>query len=231
MESNKLEKRILDISYKKGLTHIGSCLHAVNIIYTIYEMMKPNDIFILSAAHSSLALYVVLEYNGKGDAEKLFDKHGVHCNRDLKDGIFASGGSLGHGIGIAVGVALADRNRDIYCLITDGESSEGSVFEAIRIAAEQKLHNLIILVCANGWSAYDFIDVDRLEWRIRSFIDGVYPKVSFIRLTIEEPDFLTGLKGHYEKLDKEKYDKALATLEKNGRISKVLDMPNGNIRS
>ena len=99
MKLTKLEKRIIDLSYKNKVSHIGSCLSAIKTIDKIYSLKKPNEPFILSSAHASIALYAVLEKYEKQNAQKLFDKHGVHCNRDIENGIWASGGSLGHGLG------------------------------------------------------------------------------------------------------------------------------------
>ena len=85
---NALEKRILEISYKHKLSHLGSCLTAVNIIDEIYKVKKPDEPFILSQGHAGVALYTILEkFEGK-DAEELWKKHGTHPNRDLDDGIY-----------------------------------------------------------------------------------------------------------------------------------------------
>jgi len=163
-----LKRRIIDISYKKCLSHLGSCLGAVDIIDEIYHVKKQDEPFILSSGHAGLALYVILEKYGSSNtgltAEELFDLHGVHPNRDMKNGIWCSSGSLGHGLGIAVGMALADRSKNVYCLISDGECAEGSIWEALRVIAEQKLTNLKIFCNFNGWGAYGEI-LNTNVWR------------------------------------------------------------------
>ena len=137
-----LKKRILEIAYKHKLSHLGSYLSAVDIIDEIYRYKDPRDIFILSSGHAALALYVVLEkYEGK-DAEELFLKHGGHPHRDELNGIYCSTGSLGLGITVAVGRALANKNRKVHVLISDGESAEGSVWEALRFIQENNLTNI-----------------------------------------------------------------------------------------
>ena len=83
-----LEKRIIDITYKKKLTHLNGCLTAVQLIDNIYKIKKEKDLFILSAGHTALALYVVLEKKYGFDAEKLQEQHGTHPNRDLKHKIY-----------------------------------------------------------------------------------------------------------------------------------------------
>ena len=88
------------------------------------------------------------KYEGK-NAEELFIKHGGHPHRDEKNGIYCSTGSLGLGITVAVGRALANKNRKVYVLISDGESAEGSVWEALRFIKESNLSNIEIYVNVN----------------------------------------------------------------------------------
>ena len=149
-----LERRILDLSYKHRLSHIGSCLTSVAIIDDIYSRKKPEDRFILSCGHAGLALYVVLDKYVGCNAEALLALHGVHPNRDCS-GIHCSTGSLGQGICIALGMALADRSRNVYCLLSDGECAEGSVYEALNAKKRSMIGNLIVEVNANDYSAYD----------------------------------------------------------------------------
>lgn len=196
-----LEKRILDISFKKGLSHISSCLTAVDMIDNIYKVKKENDIFILSSGHAALALYVVLEKYYFKDAEMLFDKHGVHPNRDIENKIYASSGSLGQALIIGIGAAIADRSRDVYILISDGECAEGSVWEALRVAGELRLENLKIAVNANGTGAYKHIDVDLLDQRLNMFFPTLVQRTHLL----DYPSYLQGFHGHYKVLNEEEY--------------------------
>jgi transketolase len=198
-----LKKRIIDLSYKHGLTHIGSCLTSVNIIDKIYKKKKDQEPFILSNGHAGLALYVVLEQYGFGDAEAIWLKHGTHPNRDMPNGIWCSTGSLGQGLPIAIGMALSNRNRNVYCLISDGECAEGSIWESLRIAKEQKLNNLKIYLNMNGWSAYGKINTSYLVKRINAF---EFP-VKIIITKVEQYPFLKGLDAHYYQMTKEDYEK------------------------
>ena len=198
---NNLEKRILEISYKHKLSHLSSCLTSVNIIDKIYQVKKKDEPFILSNGHAGLALYAVLEkYEGK-DAEKLWKKHGTHPNRDLKDGIWCSTGSLGQGISIVVGMALADRKRNVYALISDGECAEGAVWESLMIATRLKLENLRVTCVANGYSAYGRVDVDLLDLRLNYFYPTLMVKTNLFNL----PDWMQGVDGHYIKMDEKMY--------------------------
>src|SRR3990167_54021 len=217
--NKELKKRILKISYEKKLSHLGSVLTAVDIIDEIFKIKKPDEKFVLSSGHAALALYVVLEKYLKNTvdtcvshrAEYLFDKHGVHPNRDRH--IDCSTGSLGHGIGIAVGMALADRSRNVYCLISDGECAEGSVWEALRIAKEQNLTNLQVYVNINSWGAYKEIDANDLIQQLNL----VFPLGSNKYLTdVDYLPFLnqpTPQSAHYKVLNEEEYKEAMEILK------------------
>jgi transketolase len=206
---NKLKKRLISLSYRYRLSHIGSCLGALETIDNIYRVKKKNEPFILSNGHAGLALYVVLEkYEGK-DAERLWKKHGTHPNRDLGDGIWCSTGSLGQGLPIAVGMAMADRKRNVYVLTSDGEMNEGSCWEALRIAAEQKLENLRVSVIGNGYTALGKADDDLLDLRMQFF----YPSLMVKANLFAYPDFLQGLWGHYRVLDKKQYQEIIKEIK------------------
>ena len=199
----KLKQRIIDISYQLQLTHIGSCICCVDTIDKIYSIKKPEEKLVLSNGHAALALYVVLEKYEGIDAEYLYKKHGVHPNRDLANGIHCSTGSLGQGLPIAIGMALANRNKNVYCTISDGECAEGSIWESLTIAKEEKLDNLKIYLIINGWAAYKKINKNYLIKRIKAFD---FP-VKIVKTTVEQYPFLKGLDAHYCKISKEDYEK------------------------
>jgi transketolase len=194
----ELIERILELSKKHNSSHISSCITSVQLIDDVYQFKKPNEPFILSNGHAGLSLYTVLEKREGKDAEKLFIKHGTHPNRDKKDGIWCSTGSLGQGLPIALGMALSDRMREVYCLTSDGEWAEGSMWEALRLASEFRVANLTILVNGNGFSAYKETDLDRLEWQIQGFLKEGCPKVAFFRTV--NPEGFEGIQGHYKKI-------------------------------
>jgi transketolase len=196
---NALEERLVDISYKLKLTHLSAYFTAVNIIDGIYKVKKPDDVFILSQGHAFAALAVVLEkYEGK-DAFKLVEKYGTHPTRNIKEGIYCSTGSLGQGLTIAIGMALADRDHDVYVLTSDGEMKEGCCWEALRIAGEQRLENLKIAVNGNGYSAYNKVDVDLLDLRMQYFYPSLVVKTDMFKW----PEFLQGVDGHYQGINSE----------------------------
>lgn len=198
---NQLERRIIDISFTERIGHLSSNLNAVNIIDEIYQTKSDDEPFILSSGHAALALYTVLERYNNLDAVKLFHKHGVHPHRDIADGIYCSTGSLGLGITVAVGYALANPDKNVYCLISDGEASEGSVWESLRFIYEHNLMNCKIYANVNGMMAYDYLDAEYLITRLQAFLPDIN-----IRLTkIPNWPFANGILTHYYVLKPEDY--------------------------
>ena len=202
---NELERRIIDISFKYKLSHIGSCLSTINYLDEIYKIKEKDEPFILSNGHSGLALYVVLEKYGYGNAEYLLEKHGTHPNRYIEGSIYCSTGSLGMGLSVGVGMAIADPKKYVYVFISDGECAEGSIWEALRIAHDFDLKNLRITCIANGYSALSKIDLDYLETRLNAFYPVVMERVNMDKF----PDFLQRLEGHYHVMTKEEYEKII----------------------
>jgi len=164
-EKNKIIETILKLSSNKKEGHIPSSLSILDILLVLYgKIINKNrldemnrDRFILSKGHASLGLYCVLDYFGILN-EKLenfcnFDsKIGGHPSIDLKY-IEASTGSLGHGLPIAVGMALGYKIKNykskIYTIIGDGESNEGTIWESALLAAHYKLSNLYCIMDYN----------------------------------------------------------------------------------
>ena len=200
-----LKKRILEIAYKHKLGHLGSYLSAVGIIEEIYQTKKTEDIFILSSGHAALALYVVLEKYEDKNAEELFIKHGGHPHRDEANGIYCSTGSLGLGITVAVGRALANKNRKVHVLISDGESAEGSVWEALRFIQESNLTNIEVYVNVNGYAAYDKVDTKYLVDRLEVFL----PSINIRYTNVNQYPFLRGLNAHYHVMSEKDYKSTL----------------------
>jgi transketolase len=200
-----LKKRIIDIAYKNRLSHLGSYLSSVDIIDEIYAQMNNEDIFILSSGHAALALYVNIEKYYNIDAEMLFSKHGGHPVLDEENKIYCSTGSLGLGIAFAVGRALANKNKNVYVLISDGECAEGSVWESLRLIKELNISNIKVYCNINGYCAYDEIDVSYLKKRLESFL----PEINLRFTTVEHYSFLKGLNAHYHIMSDKDYESVI----------------------
>lgn len=200
---HKIEHRICEITYQERLSHLSSCLSAWPIIHEIYNEKKDDEVFILSNGHAGLALYCELEARYGIDPVMLLHKHGIHPGKDLENKLYCSTGSLGSGLPIAVGHALADRTKNVYCMISDGEAAEGSIWESLRFIHVSKLDNLKVYVNINGMTAYEYIDVDYLVQRLTAFLPS-------INIRISDPlkfEFAQGLLTHYYVLKPEDYAK------------------------
>jgi len=153
-------KRILDLSQKVNALHIGgsfSCTEIMDLIFNILSNKKERNLFILSKGHASILQYVILEYLGvikKKDIENYCTKNGfLGVHPDIGNpGINASTGSLGHGLGMLAGIAVAEKNtnNNIYSILSDGELQEGSTWEAIMLIPSLKLNNVIIFIDNNN---------------------------------------------------------------------------------
>jgi len=197
-----MDQRIVEIAHENKIGHIGSCLTTLPILDYIYKNKEKDDIVVLSSGHAGIALYVVLEkYEGR-DANELYLKHGVHPNRDIANGIHVSTGSLGSGITIAVGYALADRKRNVHVVISDGECAEGSVWESLAYIRNAGLTNCKVHVNVNGYSAYDKVNKWYLWLRLKSF--NWRTRVWFTQLP--NFPFLQGLQAHYHVITNEHKD-------------------------
>ena len=200
-----LKKRIVEIAYKHRLGHLGSYLSSVDIVDEIFSKMKEDDIFILSSGHCALALYVCLEKYHGINAEDMFVKHGGHPHRDEENKIYCSTGSLGLGITIALGRAVANPNRKVWVLISDGESAEGSIWESLKTIKEDGINNIEVYVNINGLCAYKEVDVDYMSTRLKAFL----PTINLRYTTVEQYPFLKGLNAHYHVMNEENYKQVL----------------------
>src|ERR1035437_2635506 len=142
------QKEILRISKKLGLSHIGSCLSVLPILEEIYKIKNPKDKVIMGNAHAHLSH---LLFTNPKKAEQLIKSYGIHC--DKRAGCDAYGGSLGHEIGLSIGMALVNRKRNVYCIVSDGSMMEGSNWEALRIMSDLGIRNIKIYCNFNGYTA------------------------------------------------------------------------------
>ena len=162
-------RQILRILQQTQRGHIGPALSVVDIISVLYDHIlnfradEPSwpqrDRFILSKGHGCLGLYVVLAAKGFFPQEALWQVSesgsilGGHPEYGLTPGVEASTGSLGHGLSIGVGMALAAKmDKQAYrtfVLLGDGECNEGSIWEAALAANKHQLSNLVVMIDAN----------------------------------------------------------------------------------
>lgn len=168
LTTSKLQEarqRLVQMHFESGVGHLGGNLSALDAMVLVYnEFLKSNDEFILSKGHSAGALYISLWSSGKlEDSDlKVFHKDntllaGHPPAKGISQIPFATG-SLGHGLSLAAGTALAFKlkkeNSHVYCLTSDGEWQEGSTWEALIFAAHNKLKNLTVLVDHNNLQGF-----------------------------------------------------------------------------
>ncbi len=163
-------RRILDISQQVGALHIApafSCTEIVDVVYNglmRWDGEDTPDVILMSKGHGCMIQYVILEEKGILSREDLDlyckpgGRLGAHPDFGVP-GISASTGSLGHGMGIATGMAYAERlqERDgqIYLVLSDGECQEGSTWEGAMMAGNLALENLIAFVDLNDFSGLE----------------------------------------------------------------------------
>jgi transketolase len=169
----RMRGKVIEMCHKTGAAHLGSSLSCCDIVAAAYwhvlqiDPKQPTDPlrdrFILSKGHAAAALYAALAFKGFfptglldtycQDGGKLAE----HPPANLLPGVEAATGSLGHGLPIGIGMALAGRIKKqrfrVFALLSDGENNEGSVWEAAMFAAAQRLENLCVVVDYNKWQA------------------------------------------------------------------------------
>lgn len=158
----EIRKDTFELALEIGCPHIAPSLSTVEILVGVYDRLTSSDKFILSKGHGCVAWYVILRDLG-------YDPQlSHHPDIDAINGVECTTGSLGHGLPMAVGMALAKKiNNDpgiIYILMGDGECQEGTTWEASLIAAQLKLNNLCVIVDHNKFQTLGTLnDIVSLE--------------------------------------------------------------------
>ncbi|HEV7693322.1 MAG TPA: transketolase [Hyphomonadaceae bacterium] len=165
--------RVIEMCHAASSAHLGSSLSCIDVLTAAYwHVLKIDpkapadplrDRFILSKGHAAMAIYATLAMRGYFPEEELHTYNqdngrlAEHPPANLLPGVEAATGSLGHGLPIGIGMAVAGRIKNqvyrVYALLSDGENNEGSVWEAAMFASAQKLENLCVIVDYNKWQA------------------------------------------------------------------------------
>ena len=190
---NTIRKSVLHLVHYSEASHVGSCLSICDILYTLYfkvlnvdparPEMAERDKFLLSKGHASAALYSVLALKGffpEEHLERFSVNDGLlpgHLDSSVVPGVEISAGSLGHGLSIGIGMAVANRLSKnpgrLFVLMGDGECNEGSVWEAAMMGSSLALANLTAIVDFNGLQGFyktgEFADKEAMAARWRAF--------------------------------------------------------------
>ena len=164
-----IRRKVISYHFTTEQAHLGGSLSCVEILTVLYfHTLKTGDMFILSKGHAASTLYVVLNDLGKIPDSVLFELE-EHPTLNKDYGIEATTGSLGHGLSIALGMAIADREKISYVLMGDGECDEGQIWEAARLASELGIKNLTGIVDCNSWQGLKNTNHKLLDKRFQAF--------------------------------------------------------------
>lgn len=160
----KLRKKILELHYRANSGHIGCSLSCIDIMISILKFKQQGDTFILSKGHAATALYTMLNEIGEipDAAMETFYKNATtlpaHPAALKYAAIPFATGSLGHGLPLATGIAKANKLKKTdnisHVLMSDGETNEGTTWEACHFAVANKLDNLVVVVDKNGLQGF-----------------------------------------------------------------------------
>lgn len=176
--ANEIRALTLKCVASLGSGHIGGSLSIVDVLTSLYYKhmnidpqnphMEGRDRLVVSKGHAGPAVYATLAHKGYFDEKELetLNKFGTnlpsHCDMNKTIGVDMTTGSLGQGISCAVGLAVGSKikkdNARIYCIIGDGESQEGEVWEAAMFANQHKLDNLTLFLDYNKLQLDDYLD-------------------------------------------------------------------------
>jgi len=191
--SRSIRGKVVEMSHKARTAHLGSSLSCIDLLVALYwraVRIDPNnpkepsrDRCILSKGHAASALYATLAFRGffpKALLDTFCEEGGAlaeHPSPNCLPGVEAATGSLGHGLPIGVGMALAGNIQKtpyrVFVLMSDGECNEGSVWEAAMLAPAHNLDNVVALIDYNKWQATgrsnEVLSLDPLKEKWESF--------------------------------------------------------------
>jgi transketolase len=237
---------VLSMVYRAQAGHIGSNLSCIDIATVLYENLTEDDRVVWSKGWVAATIYYFNWKYGRGPKEAVEDFPKAPyfgLAETAVPGVEVNGGSVGHGLSIAVGMALARKRSGqggkIFCIMSDGELNEGSVWEAAMLASHHRLDNLVAVIDRNSIQSMgytkDICDIDardafagfhwdttivnghdfmELETGIRGSAHGRPTAVIAHTIKGKGVSFMEGSPlYHYKKVDDETYDKAVAELQ------------------
>lgn len=187
--SHKIRSKIIKLSYDTNSAHLGSSLSCVEILISILlEFNKNKDELIFSKGHAALAYYSTLnEFNYLNNSSlSNFLKKGTklwsHITKQNHPFFKYSFGALGYGLGISAGIGylmkIKKKKSRVFCILSDGELNEGSIWESIFFISHHKLNNIVIFIDKNLWQSFgrtkDIINLGNLKSKFKSFNFDTY---------------------------------------------------------
>ena len=172
VKAKKLRQDTFNAFVEHGEAHLGGSFSMIEILIALYEIvLKEDDKFILSKAHASFPLCLLLKEKGYNPPLT------THLELDPENGIHCTAGSLGHGLPIATGMAMGrkrlKKQGKIYVMLSDGECQEGTTWESLLIGAKHRLDNLVVIVDYNKIQALTTLEeglpLDNLSAKFKAF--------------------------------------------------------------
>jgi transketolase len=230
--ADQMRLRIIDMVVKAKGGHLGGAFSVLEILVALYlggvlryDPKRPGwegrDRLILSKGHSCMALYSILAFTGYFPSEMLdqyCEEGGIlagHPEHDMVPGVEVTTGSLGHGLPIAVGLAmgakLTGKDWKVYCILGDGECNEGSVWEGFMAGPQFKLDKLVAIIDSNKLESLDLVEnilsIEPLAERLRNFgwnvheVDGhdIGQLLAVLRATPKVPGKPSAIVAHTVK--------------------------------
>lgn len=248
-------KKLLALYYGANAGHIGCSLSCIDILIALFEVKLQTERVILSKGHAAAAIYTMLNAKGEITDEVLatFYKNGTklsaHPSANSFENIPFALGSLGHGLPIGCGIAMGNKlqknNEFVYVLMSDGETNEGTTWEAAHFAVSKKLDNLFVVIDKNGLQGFgktaDVLgdSADIIKWLAMGFdvveqdghnVSDLMESIEKLKLTKNgKPKLIIAntikgkgvdymeskLEWHYLPMNEELYKKAIQSLEEN----------------
>lgn len=158
--AKEVRKTVLTMVHRAQTSHIGSNFSVIDMAVVLYENLQPEDRVVWSKGWTAATVYAMLARQGKipvEDLEKFPQEPYIGLAEPSVEGVEVSGGAMGHGLPVAVGIALgkkrAGEKGTVYCIMSDGEMQEGTTWESALVAAHNQLDNLVVLIDYNKWCA------------------------------------------------------------------------------
>lgn len=248
-----LRRKLLKLYFDAKCGHIACSLSCLDILISLFSQKSPEERVILSKGHAAGALYVMLNHTGEISDQELttFYQNGTklsaHPSANSYLNIPFALGSLGHGFPIATGMAKSKKIRSandfVYVLMSDGETNEGTTWEAAHFAVSNRLDNLIVVIDRNRLQGFgvttDILgdSADTSKWQALGFhvqevdghdLDELGRSISLcksnkngkphviIANTVKGKgvDYMENkMEWHYLPMDNQKYEEALLSLE------------------
>ncbi|MBI5044787.1 MAG: transketolase [Candidatus Levybacteria bacterium] len=237
--------KALDMIHRAQTSHIASNFSVTDMAVVLNENLKPEDRLVWSKGWAAATTYILLARRGiipESDLEIFPKAPYINLVEIGVEGVETTGGSMGHGVPVALGIALGQKLAGtpgrVYCIMSDGELNEGTIWETVMIAPHHKLDNLTVLIDRNKWQAMgrteDIIKLEPLEdkWKVWGWevlrVDGhdyeALEKAILTNPSAPQVIICDTIKGkgvsfmedslvfHYKNVDDETYEKAIKEL-------------------